>query len=57
MNETAAEDNFLPDCSGKIGKEGFILRVNFVPLCCGVLTVTLRARFRARLSYQATWNV
>ena len=33
------------------------LSLNFVTLRCGILTVTLRARFRARLSYQAEWNV
>jgi len=27
--------------------------LNFVTLRCGILTVTLRARFRARLFYQA----
>ena len=30
---------------------------DFVTLCCGILTVTSRARFRARLFYQAEWNV
>lgn len=34
-----------------------ILSLNFVTLRCGILTVTLRARFRARLFYQAGWNV
>ena len=33
------------------------ISLNFVTLRCGILTVTLRARFRARLSYQAGWNV
>ena len=33
------------------------LSLNFVTLCCEILTVTLRARFRARLFYQAEWNV
>ena len=32
-------------------------RRNFVTLRCGILTVTLRAHFRARLFYQAEWNV
>ena len=46
MNGTAAVNSLLSDCSRKTGKEGFILRLYFVTLCCGVLTVTLRARFR-----------
>ena len=41
----------------KLKKEGVVLSLNFVTLRCGILTVTLRARFRARLSYQAGWNV
>ena len=30
MNKIAAVDNLLPDCSEKLGKEGFILRLHFV---------------------------
>ena len=45
------------DFSEKIEKEVAILSLNFVTLRCGILTVTLRARFRARLFYQAEWNV
>ena len=45
------------DFSEKIEKEVAILSLNFATLRCGILTVTLRARFRARLFYQAEWNV
>ena len=41
----------------KLKKEGVVLSLNFVTLRCGILTVTLRVRFRARLFYQAGWNV
>ena len=37
--------------------KALVISLNFVTLRCGILTVTLRARFRARLSYQAGWNV
>ena len=29
----------------KLKKNGFTIRLNFIPLCCGVLTVTSRDRF------------
>ena len=38
-------------------EEVCLLSTDFVTLCCGILTVTSRARLRARLSYQAEWNV
>ncbi len=57
MLQTATVKVFVPDFLEKIEKEGAILSLNFVTLRCGILTVTLRARYRARLSYQAEWNV
>ena len=36
----------MPDFSEKIEKEVAILSLNFATLRCGILTVTLRARFR-----------
>ena len=43
---TAAIKVFVPDFSEKIEKEVAILSLNFATLRCGILTVTLRARFR-----------
>ena len=57
LEQAAAVKVLFAGLLRKNKKEEGVLSLNFVTLRCGMLTVTLRARFRARLFYQAAWNV